>query len=119
MITRDILDINNNVIGQATFPDDTSESQIESVLSSYKEKPAIHDVTPRQIQQALILSGVSLSSIEAALASLPEPTKSLAQVEWNKSVAFERHRPLVAQVGAMLGWTSDQLDALWQFAATL
>lgn len=77
------------------------------------------NVTPRQIRQALILSGVSISDIEAALLSLPEPQKSLAKTEWEYSIAFERDRPLVASVAQMLGWTPEQLDALWLFAGTL
>lgn len=79
----------------------------------------IADVTPRQMRQALILSGVSLAAIDAALNSLSEPTKSLAMVEWEYSIAFQRNRPLVAQVGIMLGWTNQQLDALWIFASGL
>lgn len=119
MITRDILDPNGNVIGSISFPDATSETDIARALKTYTEKPEIPDVTPRQIKQALVLSGVSLASIDAALASLPDPTKSLAQIEWQDSISFQRHRPLVVQVGLMLGWTSDQLDALWLFAGTL
>lgn len=79
----------------------------------------IDDVTPRQIRQALILSGVDMAMIEAALNSLPEPTKSLAKTEWEYSIAFKRNRPLVKQVGLMLGWTPQQLDDLWLFAAKL
>lgn len=79
----------------------------------------IPDVTPRQMRQALILSGVALSNIDSAIANLPEPTKSLALVEWEYSIAFERHRPLVSQVAAILGWNDSQLDALWKLAATL
>lgn len=79
----------------------------------------IPSVTPRQIRQALVLSGVSLDLIESALNSLPEPTRSLAKAEWEYSNEFERSRPLVANVGLMLGWTSDQLDNLWLFAGSL
>lgn len=79
----------------------------------------IPTVTPRQIRQALILSGVSLQTIEDALDSLPEPTRSLAKTEWEYSVNFDRRRPLVVQVGLMLGWTSNQLDDLWLFAGKI
>lgn len=79
----------------------------------------IPSVTPRQIRQALILSGISIAQIESALDSLPEPIKSLAKTEWEYSNAFERNRPLVEQMGAMLGWSSEQLDNLWLFAGSL
>lgn len=119
MATRNILDINNNIIGTLTLPDDTSEAEWSAALSTYQNKPPIPDVTPRQMRQALILSGISLANIDATIATLPDPIKSLAQVEWEYSIAFERNRPLVAEVGAMLGWTSNQLDALWALALTL
>lgn len=79
----------------------------------------IPDATPRQIRQALILSGVSIEMIEEALDSLPEPTRSLVKVEWEYSIAFKRNRPLVIQVGLMLGWTHKQLDDLWKLALSL
>ena len=82
----------------------------------YKDIPS---VTPRQIRQAMILSGVSLSMIDAALATLPEPMKSLAQTEWEYSTEFFRRRPLVESVGVMLGWNSEQLDNLWLLAGSL
>jgi hypothetical protein len=93
-------------------------------VSSFNEKEVIAsdfipDVSPRQIRQALLISGASLSQIDTALNSLPEPTKSMALVEWEYSVTFQRNRPLVNAVGQLLGWTSTQLDNLWKFAATL
>lgn len=78
----------------------------------------IADVTPRQMRTALAIYGV-LTAVEAALDSLSEPTKTLAKIEWDYSIAFQRNRPLVAQVGQMLGWSDAQLDALWIFAAGL
>lgn len=100
--------------------DSSQQTTLESVIGSHEEQPApIADVTPRQMRQALVLSGVSLNDIETALNSLSEPTKSLAKIEWEYSTMFQRNRPLVLQVGAMLGWTSQQLDTLWAFAKTL
>lgn len=83
-----------------------------------KLQPDIKDVTPRQIRQALLLSGVSLGMIDAALNSLPEPTRSFAVVEWEYSTLVKRNRPLVSNVGLMLGWNDDQLDDLWRLAGT-
>lgn len=78
----------------------------------------IPDVTPRQMRTALALYGV-YDLIQPALDSLPEPTKTLAQIQWDYSLAFQRTQPLVSQVGSMLGWNDAQLDALWLFAGTL
>ncbi len=92
---------------------------VESVSEDDVVVQNIPDVTPRQIRQALILSGISMQSITDALNSLSEPTKSLALAEWEYSISFQRSRPLVASVGQMLGWTSQQLDDLWLYAGTL
>lgn len=78
----------------------------------------ILDVTPRQMKQALVIMGV-YDSIKPALDALPEPTKTLATIEWEYSLAFQRHRPIVNQIAAMLGWTQEQVDQLWKFALTL
>lgn len=114
-----------NYLGQKVavleFADDAPQELIDRRLAFYAAAPVtvLKDVSPRQIRQALVLSGVAMADIEAALASLPEPTKTLAQIEWEYSVVFQRNRPLVSQVAAALGWTSAQLDALWELAATL
>lgn len=121
METRDILNKNGVKIGELTLAAGTSEEVWQEKLSAYLENgvPYFPDVTPRQIRQALVLKGVSISMIEDALASLPEPTRTLAQIEWEYSVAFIRRNPLVEQVGLLLGWTSEQLDDLWTFARKL
>ena len=119
---QDILDYQGNIIGTMTLPDDTTDAEWTAALAVYAQPPmipTIPDVTPRQMRQALVLSGVNLSSIDAAIATLPQPAQSLTQIEWDYSLAFERNNPLVAQIGVMLGWTSAQLDALWLFAGTL
>lgn len=119
---RDIINHEGVVVGQISFPDTLSEAEIEAKLAVYATAPAvpqIADVTPRQIRQALILSGVLMADIDSALASLPEPTRSLAQTEWEYSVSFKRSRPLVDSVRQMLGWTNAQVDALWALANTL
>lgn len=97
------------------------ETTLSMIVSSHDATPIVilPDVTPRQIRQALILSGISLDSIETTLDNLPEPTRSMAKIEWEYSTAFQRNRPLVIQVGTLLGWTSEQLDDLWTLAKGL
>lgn len=122
MATRTIFDYLGNEIGQLELPDNTSEEVWQSILAAHARAPQsapIADVTPRQIRQALILSGISLADIDAALNSLPESTRSLAQIEWEYSVVFQRNKPLVESVATLLGWTSQQLDDLWIFAKSL
>lgn len=119
---RDIFNHLGVKVGELELPNSTTEEQWSEKLAEYAKPPfttEVPDVTPRQIRQALILSGVSISQIDSALDSFPEPIKSLAKTEWEYSNSFQRTRPLVASVGQMLGWTSQQVDNLWKLAGTL
>jgi len=119
---RDIYNHLGVKTGELELPNSTTEEQWLEKLAEYAKPPfttEVPDVTPRQIRQALILSGVSISQIDSALDSLPEPMKSLAMAEWEYSNSFQRTRPLVASVGQMLGWNSEQVDNLWKLAGTL
>lgn len=119
MSVRNILDYQDNVIGQMELPDETTEDQWTEALSPYAKIPTSvpkPNISARQIRLALIGAGLSLSDIDTALNSLPEPTKSYAQVEWQYASEFERDNELVANVGLMLGWGSTELDALWDIA---
>jgi len=122
MATRNILNYLGDIVGQLELPDNTSEGVWTAKLAMFALPPpavVIPDVTPRQIRQALIMSGLTLQQITDALDSLSEPTKSMAKIEWEYSISFQRSRPLVVAVGQLLGWTSTQLDDLWKLAATL
>lgn len=120
---HDILNHLGEKIGELELPDDTSQEVIAEKLAKYAQPPvppAIPDVTPRQIRQAIVLSGLAtIAEVEAALNALPEPMKTLATIEWEYSTSFQRHRPLVVQTVAMLGLTSEQADNLWLLAASL
>lgn len=121
---RNILDIEGNIIGELELPDNTSEEEWQLKLSEYLIPTAIPvkdypDVTPRQIRQALILSGITIQQIEDALNSLEEPTRTLAKIEWEYSTAFQRKRPIVSEVARILGWTEEQLDSLWELAGSI
>lgn len=76
-------------------------------------------VTPRQIRTALVLSGISLSSIEAIIDSLPSPNKDIALIAWEYSVEFQRNNPLINQLAPLLGLSSKQIDDIFILASTL
>ena len=73
-------------------------------------------VTRRQGRQALLLAG-KLDQVPLAIDAIEDETeRRLAQIEWEDAQDFERHRPLVVEMGAALGL---DLDALFIQAATL
>lgn len=80
--------------------------------------PVPTEVTMRQARLALLGAGL-LSQVDAAIASLPEPDKSAALIEWEYAAVVQRNSGLVPAMGTALGMTEAQLDALFVTAATL
>lgn len=66
----------------------------------------------RQARLALLGAGL-LSSVDVAINALSSPAKEAARIEWDYSSTVERHRSLVATLGAALGLTDAQLDTLF------
>ena len=76
------------------------------------------EVTMRQARLALLAAG-KLAGVEAAIASMPEPQRTAASIEWEYSNALQRSNPFVAQLGAALGLDDAEIDALFVEAAKL
>ena len=80
--------------------------------------PAPSVVTMRQARLALLGAGL-LSSVEAAIDSLPSPQKEAARIEWEYATEVQRSSGLVPMMGAALGLDDAGLDALFVAAAAL
>ncbi len=92
------------------------------------ELPAISD---RQFFQALaqagaitadealaaVMTGRLPAAIEAAVSALPAAERFAARMLLSGATAFERGHPMVARLGAAIGYDAAALDALWQAAA--
>lgn len=77
-------------------------------------------LTPRQLRLALVQSGTPLSSIGLAIDAIADQTeRGLANIEWNYANQFNRTDPLLAAIAVAVGYTDEQVDSLWTWAATL
>jgi len=81
-------------------------------------EPVPTEVTMRQARLALFGAGL-LSGVQTAIDALSEPTKTAAQIEWEYSNTLQRTNPFVATLGAALGLTEAQIDALFIAAKDL
>jgi hypothetical protein len=75
-------------------------------------------VTMRQARLALNQQGL-LSSVEDALAALPDGEREAALIEWEYSSTVERLSPLVASLTLAIGLTDESMDDLFALAMTL
>jgi hypothetical protein len=94
---------------------DFTEAELSVKLEARR---ALMVVTMRQARLALLQQGL-LASIQPAIDALDEPHRSGANIEWEYSQTVERTRPFVLTLGEALGLTDDDLDALFELAATL
>jgi hypothetical protein len=77
-------------------------------------------VTMAQARKALILAGVSIASVDTAIASIPDAIqRALAETDWEYAGTVQRDSLLVASLGAALGLTSDGVENLFIQAAAL
>ena len=75
-------------------------------------------VTKRQACLALHAIG-KLAAVDTAIAGLPEPQRTTAQIEWQYAGQIERHSAMTLTLAALLSLSEDQLDALFTSAAAL
>ncbi|MDB5937551.1 MAG: hypothetical protein JWQ01_4895 [Massilia sp.] len=79
-------------------------------------------ISRRQALQALYLRApsIAVADIEAAINShLTGSAQGLALIELRESQVFERQRPLIISMGAVLGLSSAEMDALFIHGDTL
>jgi hypothetical protein len=87
----------------------------EAVLNQWRDSTV---VTMRQAALALFQAG-HLENVQPAIDALPEPDRSLANIEWQRSGNVERNQPFVLLLGAAIGLSDTQADDLFILAATL
>lgn len=72
----------------------------------------------RQARLALLNAGL-LSSVDAAIDAMSEPSRSAARIEWEYSNELQRENALVLALAPALGLTSEQVDVLFISARAL
>ena len=118
---RTVYNHTGAVIGEIEFPDGTPDEVMSARLAKYSApQPVVFEpITAVQIRKALVAQGFTLDQINGGLNSLPEPTKSMALIDWEYLVKIPRDHPLADTVAMLLGWTPQQVDELWSQACTL
>lgn len=129
-VSVDLSTIEGVVSVQATEPPSVSAGQqaVEGVpvLSgdqwvqtwAVEALPAPTVVSRKQARMALVLSGISLASIQTAIDGIEDATqRALAQIAWDDAVEYRRDDPFLMLLASMLGLNDEQLDGLFIFAS--
>ena len=75
-------------------------------------------VTMRQARLALSQAG-KLTAVNEAIAVMDEPDKTAVSIEWEYGSTVERVSPWIDTMATALGMTGEEMDALFELAATL
>jgi hypothetical protein len=68
-----------------------------------------------RFEAAMLTHGLA-ATVNAAIASMPEPARSIATAKRARSIEYHRDDPLVMQISAAAGLSPGALDALWREA---
>jgi hypothetical protein len=90
----------------------TPEERAAERLRQWRETAVLG---PFEARAALLATG-QLTAVEALMADPATP--DLVRLAWTTSTVFPRTSPAIAVLGAALGWSEAQLDALFQAGAT-
>ena len=82
-------------------------------------EPVPQSITSRQLRLQWVIDGHDLATIQAAINQLPEPQKSVAQINWEYAGTFDRDNELLCGVSAALGITDEQLDNIFRDGSRL
>ena len=90
-----------------------------NTIPAYVPPPVtLPDLAPYQFRAMLTLSG-NQADLDAFIAALPEPNKTIAQSKMEYSLTFRRNNDLVMAAQGALGLTEQELDVLWLQASLI
>jgi hypothetical protein len=97
------------------------DAEIEAAIADYAARyappaPVPSEVTMFQARAVLISAGL-FDAVDAAMQALG--SRSVEWQAWEYANHFTRHGPLVNAMGASLGLTSEQIDAMFRAAAEI
>ena len=105
----------NNVVVELT-PEEIAdfEARIAAHEATRLVVPVPSSITPRQCRLLLLQQGL-LSQVEAMIAQQDDATR----ITWEYALEFRRDDPLLNQLAANLGLTSEEIDEFFIAAAQL
>jgi len=85
-----------------------------------ERRARLHPLTARQLRLGLLDANRTFAQVDAAIAAIEDDiAQEKALVEWEYAATFNRTHPLVVSLSAALGFTSEEVDTLWEDALAL
>jgi len=91
---------------------------LDAAMDGMRTVTDVQSVSMRQARLALHAAGL-LTLVDAAIAAMPEPDKTAAQITWEFAQTVDRNFGMVPALAAAMGMTETQIDDLFIAAAKL
>ena len=116
-IPENRIEVNVLYTGNYLFPKWNSTQWIEGAtteeIAEVNKTIVPESISQMKLRKQLILSGISISSIDALIQSLPQPNRDLIYTMWEYAVVFDRNNPELNAMAQMLNISSEQLDEIF------
>lgn len=89
------------------------ESASQEFIEQQQRSHVPESISQMKLRKQLILSGISIASIDALIQTLPQPNRDLIYTMWEYAVVFDRSNPELNAMAQMLQITSEQLDEIF------
>lgn len=77
-------------------------------------QPSDFPLTDRQLRLGLIMNGISLEVIDAAINSIADPLqRTVAKIWWDRSTSIEWDHVMTQSLIELVGITREQASAMW------
>lgn len=97
-----------------------AEAKLAAERAEHEAAAKRGPLTSRQLRLGLVDNGFSLAQVEAAIEALPDGAdKEKARIEWQYAGEFKRDHPLLMNIAAQLGISTEQFETMWTEAQKL
>ena len=109
------IDIHLTEMFVSPFFDFQSNSYYEGATSEEIASMIVvpYSISQMKLRKQLVLSGISIASVDALIQSLPQPNRDLIYTMWEYAVVFDRQNPELNAMAQMLNITKQQLDEIF------
>lgn len=77
---------------------------------------AYKPLDPASLLMGLLHLNITPDMVDAAIATMPEPDRTIAKWRWERSNTFERDDWLIEEMTTAFGKTSEEVDDAWLYA---
>ncbi|MCQ1856204.1 hypothetical protein NOJ16_33800, partial [Neorhizobium galegae] len=74
-------------------------------------------LTPIDFKLGMLTLNITPDQIDDIIEKMPEPDRTIAKIYWTSARKFLRDDPLIEEIAAIMGKTSDEIDAAWRYAS--